>query len=161
MLEAFEVTHLHTGDETLDVVLSFEERQKSRHRVSTTCGNDVGWFIERGRILQQDDVLKCSDGTLIRITAADEAVSDVRADTHLQLMRAAYHLGNRHVPLQVNAEFLRYQQDHVLDQMVEGLGLRVLHVEAPFQPENGAYSGGHSHSHEHSHAGHEHSHEHE
>ncbi|VUD58947.1 Urease accessory protein UreE [Thalassocella blandensis] len=161
MLEAFQITHLHDGDETLAVVLTFEERQKSRHRTLTSCGKTLGWFVERGRVLQQDDVLKCKDGTLIKVIAAAEDVSNVVAPSPLLLMRAAYHLGNRHVPLQVEQNFLRYQQDHVLDAMVEGLGLTVEHAQLPFHPENGAYSGGHSHAHAHSHSHAEaHTHEH-
>ena len=151
MLEAFEVTHLHKGDETLEVVLTFDERKKSRYRTQTSCGQELGWFIERGVILAQNDVLKCKDGILIKILAADEEVSDVTSHDDLLLMRAAYHLGNRHVPLQVEKSFLRYQRDHVLDEMVQGLGLKVEHVIQSFNPENGAYSGGHSHSGHHNH----------
>lgn len=147
MLEASEITHWHEGGETLEVVLTFEERQKSRHRTHTSCGQELGWYVERGRVLEQNDVLKCQDGTLVKIIAAKEKVSNVRATTALLLLRAAYHLGNRHVPLQVNENFLRYQQDHVLDQMLEGLGLSVEHGEHAFQPENGAYSGGGHHHH--------------
>ncbi len=156
MLEAYEITHLHEGDNPLEVILTFDERKKSRHRTSTACGKDFGWFVERGIVLSQNDVLKCKDGTLIRVLAADEEVSDVTTQDALLLMRAAYHLGNRHVPLQVAPTFLRYQRDHVLDEMVIGLGLTVSHVAASFQPENGAYSGGHSHSHSHGHHSHEH-----
>lgn len=155
MLEAHEITHLHEGDVCLDVVVSFEERQKSRYLTTTRCGQELGWFVERGRVLNGSDVLKCTDGTLIKIVCADEDVSQVEhTNTHL-LMRAAYHLGNRHVPLQVDAHFLRFQKDYVLDEMLEGLGLIVKHIHAPFHPESGAYSSkGHSHkghSHEHSH----------
>lgn len=160
MLEAYQITHLHKGDVTLDVVLTFEERQKSRYRTTTACGRELGWFVERGRVLEQDDVLRCNDGTLVKVIAANETVSNVTATTPLLLMRAAYHLGNRHVPLQVDESFLRYQQDHVLDEMVLGLGLQVEHSQSPFQPENGAYAGGHhNHAHGHSHDD-EHSHSH-
>lgn len=145
MLEAHEITHLHAGDEALELVATFEERQKSRYRAQTQCGKDIGWFLERGYVLSWGDALRCTDGTLVKIVCADEAVSNVRADEPLLLLRAAYHLGNRHVPLQVSTAFLRYQQDDVLDEMVEGLGLRIEHAQAPFQPENGAYGGGHHH----------------
>lgn len=149
MLEAHEITHLHEGDSYLILVASFEERQKSRYRSSTFCGKEVGWFLERGYVLSEKDVLRCTDGTLIKIECADEAVSNITCSDPLRLLKAAYHLGNRHVPLQVELNFLRFQQDHVLDEMVIGLGLNVEHINAPFQPENGAYSGGHSHSHAH------------
>jgi len=108
-------------------------------------------------VLRENDVLKCKDGTLVRVLCADEAVSEVIADEELSLLKAAYHLGNRHVPLQVEKTFLRYQQDYVLDDMVKGLGLTVQHKKAAFNPESGAYSGGHSHKHSHSH-GHDHNH---
>lgn len=161
MLEATEITHLHDGDTYLEVVASFEERQKSRYRTTTKCGQDLGWFIERGYVLREYDVLKCKDGTLILVKCADEAVSEVRAEDELSLLKSAYHLGNRHVPLQVEKTFLRYQEDYVLDDMVKGLGLSVTHKNAPFNPESGAYSKGHSHRHSHSHShSHDHSHSH-
>lgn len=151
MLEAHAITHLHKGDECLEVVASFEERQKSRYRTITTCGKEIGWFIERGYVLKENDVLKCHDGTLVLVRCADEAVSNVTVSDELSLLKAAYHLGNRHVPLQVERGFLRYQEDYVLDDMVKGLGLNVEHTQAPFSPESGAYSqsGHHGHSHDH------------
>ena len=150
MLEAHTITHLHAGDTYLEVIASFEERQKSRYLTKTTCGQELGWFIERGYVLRENDVLKCSDGTLIVVRCADEKVSNVSAVDKLSLLKAAYHLGNRHVPLQVTLDFLRYQEDYVLDDMVKGLGLTVEHIAAPFQPESGAYSGGgHHHHHDH------------
>ncbi len=152
MLEAYELTHLHEGDEYLEVVASFEERQKSRYRTQTKSGEDLGWFIERGYVLRENDVLKCKDGTLVVIRCADEAVSEVTAKDELALLKAAYHLGNRHVPLQVEQSFLRYQNDYVLDEMVEGLGLNVEQKDAPFNPESGAYSKGHAHGHSHEHS---------
>ncbi|MFT5082605.1 MAG: urease accessory protein [Lentisphaeria bacterium] len=163
MLEAYKTTHLHEGDQTLDLVVSFDERKKSRYKTLTSNGQALGWFLERGRVLSQDDVLVCEDGTLVKVSAADEQVSDVTSSNTLLLTRAAYHLGNRHVPLQVGECFLRYQQDHVLDAMVEGLGLQVMHVQRPFQSENGAYAGsGHGHhgGHEEAGEGHAHSHSH-
>ncbi len=149
MLESHQLSHVHEGEACLEVIASFEERQKSRYRTTTTCGQDLGWFLERGYVLRDNDILLCSDGTKVRVRCADESVSDVRAEDALTLLRAAYHLGNRHVPLQVRCDFLRYQRDHVLDDMVQGLGLSVSHTEAPFDPESGAYSGGHSHAHAH------------
>lgn len=147
MLEAYKVTHLHQGDTTLELVVTFDERKKSRHKTQTVCGQDLGWFLERGIVLSQNDVLVCENGTRVKIIAAQEKVSDVSSDDTLLLTRAAYHLGNRHVPLQVDKGLLRYQQDHVLDAMVLGLGLRVAHVMAPFQPENGAYAPASAHHH--------------
>lgn len=160
MLEAHALSHLHAGDAHLSVVASFEERQKSRYRTHTEDGQALGWFLPRGYVLREGDVLLCTNGAKVLVRCADEAVSEVRAKDSLGLLRAAYHLGNRHVALQVSEHFLRYQQDHVLDAMIEGLGLKVQHCAAPFQPESGAYSQGHAHSHAHD-DGHSHSHSHD
>ena len=148
MLEAHILITDKSKAATLTLALKFDDRQKSRHKAQTTCGQTLGWFIERGRILKDGDVLQCTDGTLVKIVASDESVSTVYAKTALDLLRAAYHLGNRHVPLQITSDFVRFQHDHVLDDMVRGLGLSVASEQAPFQPEPGAYSAaGHSHSH--------------
>lgn len=153
MLEAFEIVKKPPQDCAMEVVLTFEERQKSRYKAITVCGRELGWFIERGTVLQDGDFLKCKTGEVIRVAAAAEAVSEVRSNNQLLLTRAAYHLGNRHVPLQIGEGFLRYLQDHVLDDMVRGFDLQVLHENQQFQPENGAYHGQQSllllHSHHH------------
>ena len=94
------------------------------------------------------DLLASVDGTIVVVRAAAEPVSEVRCDDPLLLARACYHLGNRHVPLQIEPGFVRYQHDHVLDEMLQGLGLSVAVCQAPFEPEPGAY-GGHGHSHSH------------
>jgi len=149
MLEAFEKLQNATECD-FEVVVNYEARKKSRHKAVTTCGTHLGWFLERGHVLEHGEFLKCSNGKVVRVTAADESVSDVSTSNALQLTRAAYHLGNRHVPLQVGEGFLRYQHDHVLDDMVRGLGLAVSHATKPFHPENGAYHGGggaHHHKH--------------
>ena len=91
-----------------------------------------------------------ADGEVLLVEAATERLSEVNSDHPLELTRAAYHLGNRHVPLQVGDGWLRYRADHVLDAMVRGLGLRVRQLDAGFEPEPGAYSaGGHAHEHAH------------
>lgn len=139
MLEVFEIVKQLPQDCAMEVVLTFDERQKSRYKTKTVCGRELGWFIERGTVLQDGDFLKCKTGEVVHVAAAAEAVSDVRSDDQLLLTRAAYHLGNRHVPLQIGTGFLRYLRDHVLDDMVRGLGLDAEHAHQPFQPENGAY----------------------
>lgn len=148
MLEAFEIIKNPKIAAHMEAVLTFEERQKSRYKTQTRCGKNLGWFIPRGLVLHDGDYLQCKTGELIRVIAAPETVSEVTSVDALLLTRTAYHLGNRHVPLQIGAGFLRYQQDHVLDAMVQGLGLNVSCQQRPFQPENGAYhgQGGHSHS---------------
>lgn len=142
------------------ITLSFELRQKSRLRARLDSGAEVSIVLARGRVLRSGDLLKAADGTVIEVRAAPEAVSTIRCSDALTLTRGAYHLGNRHVPLQVGADFLRYQRDHVLDDMVRQLGFEVTAETAPFEPEAGAYGAGHSHSgHGHSH-GHDHAHGH-
>ena len=140
------------------LTLPFELRQKSRLRVHLDHGDEVSILLERGRVLRSGDLLQAKDGTVVEIRAAPESVSTIRSSDALALTRAAYHLGNRHVLLQVGDGFLRYQHDHVLDDMVRQMGLAVIAEQAPFEPEAGAY-GGHAHGHGHSHS-HGHSHDH-
>ena len=161
MKECFELCESSAGPAAQVIELDFQQRQKSRHKAQTVCGETLGWFLERGRVLEHNDVMKCSDGSRVQVIAADETVSEVcSTDAHL-LMRAAYHLGNRHVPLQIGEGWLRYQHDHVLDGMLQGLGLQVECCQRPFHPENGAYHGsGHGHGHSHDDHSHNDSHDH-
>ncbi len=146
---------------TLVICLPFDERKKSRLRTVTTNGEEMGLMLPRGQILRHGTLLKDESGRVIEVQAAKEFVSTVFSKDVLLLTRAAYHLGNRHVPLQIGAGWLRYQHDHVLDSMVTGLGLQVITAEQPFEPEDGAYAGGHSHGHSHPHGhGHDHHHQH-
>lgn len=135
------------------VALPFEARQKARQRVTLASGAVAGLKLPRGSILRDGDRLTSEDGHCIRIDAASESVSRAYSTDSLTLARAAYHLGNRHVWLQVGDDWISYLHDHVLDAMVRGLGLKVDQIEQPFEPEAGAYShGAHSdpgHSHDH------------
>lgn len=149
------------------LTLPFELRQKSRLKAQLDDGTEVGLVLSRGELLRDGDYLRAENNLLIQVTAAAESVSTVRHPDPLMLARASYHLGNRHVPLQISKDWLRYAHDHVLDDMVRGLGLIVEHEMAPFEPEGGAYGGGHQHGdhHEHNHKhdhqhGHDHAHEH-
>lgn len=148
MLEAFEIIKNPKIVAHMEAMLTFAERQKSRYKTQTCCGRDLGWFIPRGVVLHEGDYLQCKTGELIRVAAAPETVSEVNSVDASILARAAYHLGNRHVPLQIGAGFLRYQHNHVLDAMVQGLGANVVCLQRPFQPEDCAYhgQGGRSHS---------------
>jgi urease accessory protein len=110
-----------------------------------STGEEVGMNLERGYILRGGDQLLADDGRVVEIIAAPEQVSVVTSDDPLQLARAAYHLGNRHISVQIGPGWLRYLHDHVLDDMVRGLGLPVATDTLPFEPEAGAYSG-HMHS---------------
>jgi len=116
--------------------LSFEFRQKSRLRVRLASGEEVGLVLTRGRIMRGGDVVKSMDGREIEIVAAKERLLHIEAD---DLTRVAYHLGNRHVPVQVGKGFLRIAEDHVLEDLARKLGARVSQIEAPFEPEGGAY----------------------
>lgn len=133
------------ADETPDdsVTLPFELRQKSRLRTRLDSGAEVGILLERGRVLRGGELLKAQDGTIVEVLAAPEAISTIRCGDMLMLTRGAYHLGNRHVPLQIGDDFLRYQRDYVLDSMVRQLGFDVIPETAPFEPEAAQYGGGH------------------
>lgn len=134
--------------------LDFDERQKVRNLVVTSTGESVGVFIERGTSLKHGDHLANEEGLVLRIEAAAELLSVVRSTNALALTRAAYHLGNRHMRLEIGPEYLAYQADPVLDEMVERLGLEVGRELRAFEPEPGAYtSAGHSHSHSRLHPG--------
>lgn len=150
MLKCFNIANPASCHETeLTLSLPFEQRQKSRARAVTDNGREVGWFLEPGQALADGDHLRATDGAVIRIIAAEEKLSEAHCDDRHLLLRAAYHLGNRHVPLQIGLHSLRYQHDHVLDEMLRGLGLTVHTVMKPFQPEAGAYHSHGTHSHEH------------
>ena len=130
------------------VCLTMQQRTKSRLKVQLEDGRDAGLFLPRGQLLQHGSQLMSDDNVVIEVIAAKERVSTARCDDPTQFARGCYHLGNRHVPLQVEAGWCRYLHDHVLDDMLVGLGLTVTVEEAAFQPEPGAYggtTGGHSH----------------
>jgi urease accessory protein len=131
------------------LVLPFELRSKSRLRTALANGEEVGLMLERGTVLRGGDQLLADDGRVVEVEAAPEYVTTVRAENPWRLARAAYHLGNRHVALQVGEGWVRYLHDHVLDDMVRGVGMEVTVETAPFEPEAGAY-GAHSHGHDHS-----------
>ena len=132
-----------TATLTATLTLALEQRVKARQRVTLDDGRDAGLFLARGETLHDGDYLAGEQGERVRIIAAKEPVSTAYADNPLLLARACYHLGNRHVALQIADGWVRYQPDHVLDDMVRGLGLRVEQKQAPFEPEAGAY--GHHH----------------
>lgn len=133
------------ADAQATLTLPFEQRQKSRLRIRLDNGQDAGLFLPRGTVLRHGDRLRATSGLVVEVRAAPEAVSTARADDALLLARAAYHLGNRHVALQLGPGWLRYPHDHVLDNMAQELGLTVNREQAPFEPEAGAYGGGHHH----------------
>jgi urease accessory protein len=145
-----------TVDTTL--TLPLHSRIKSRLRVTLDNGQDAGLFLERGTTLKDGDLLLAENGFSVLVRAADEALSCVVSDDPHLIARACYHLGNRHVSVQIEPGRVSYLHDHVIDQMLRGLGLEVSLTQAPFEPEPGAYGGsaekGHSHDPAHGHAHH-------
>lgn len=136
---------------TAHLVLSFDARCKSRLRTRLLSGEEVGLFLERGTVLRGGDKLAANDGTVIEVVAAPEMLMEAVSGDPLLLTKAAYHLGNRHVAIELKPGRLRFASDHVLGEMLRGLGLKVAEIEAPFEPESGAYGahgahGGHGHS---------------
>jgi urease accessory protein len=135
------------GRTAVRLVLPFELRQRTRMLAVLDSGEEVGVMLPRGTVLRGGDRLQVSDGRLAEVVAAPEQVSIVRGADARTLARAAYHLGNRHVAVQITGDSLRFLRDHVLDDMLRGLGLKVDAEVLPFEPEAGAYSASHAHAH--------------
>ena len=148
-LAPLSTTDLATGTLTL----RFAERCRSRLRAMLDDGREAGLFLPRGTVLHGGDALEAVGGEILRVVAAAEDLYEVTAsnttvDAHFDLLRAAYHLGNRHVPVQLAPGRLRLERDTVLREMLQRLGLCVAEIVAPFEPEAGAYGGGHRHDHD-------------
>jgi urease accessory protein len=138
----------------VELVLPFEQRQKSRLRTQLASGEEVGLVLDRGTVLRGGDCLRADDGRVVRVVAAEEDLIEVRAADAETLVRCAYHLGNRHARVEVGAGCLRLVADDVLATMLRGLGAAVVRVRGPFEPESGAYAAGHhAHSADAKHAG--------
>ncbi|TJK91395.1 urease accessory protein UreE [Escherichia coli] len=140
---------------TASVTLPVDMRVKSRIKVTLNDGRQAGLLLPRGLLLRDGDILSNENGDeFIKVIAADEAVSVVRCADPFMLAKACWHLGNRHVPLQIMPGELRYHHDHVLDDMLRQFGLDVDFAHLPFEPEAGAYASkphAHNHDQEHSH----------
>jgi urease accessory protein len=158
------------------VVLDFDDRHRRRMAMTGTRGLEFLLDLENAVALRGGDALVLEDGRLVEVVSAPEPLVEIRgADPH-HLIRVAWHLGNRHLPTQIMPKALRIRRDHVIEAMVKGLGARVVEIEAPFDPEGGAYAGtghgdahdhahhpgheGHDHDHAHDHGHHEHGHDH-
>lgn len=126
------------------LTIPFDLRQKSRFSAMTDNGKEIGLFFPRGQIFRSGIILTGIDGINVQIKAANESVSVMCNSDTLKFSKACYHLGNRHISLQILEGELRYLSDHVLDHMLEGLGLKIEQDMLPFEPEAGAY---HSHDH--------------
>jgi len=149
------------------LVLDHLQRDRGRLRAHTSDGSEVRIFLERGKPLQVGEILLSQCGKLVEVVGAEEPVTTARCEDGFTFSRACYHLGNRHVKLQIASgehegeRWLRITPDHVLEEMLELLGLSLTREQAVFVPESGAYSAGHAHGHSHSHShAHDHSHEH-
>ena len=133
------------------VELDWDVRQKSRFDATDSAGRLLGVFLPRGTVVRGGDVLVAEDGSLVRVQAAPQAVLEVRAcaehGSPFDLLRAAYHLGNRHVPLELKPDHLKLEPDHVLADLLRHQHLIVTEATLPFEPESGAYGGGHGHAH--------------
>jgi urease accessory protein len=171
MIRATQISPQHRWTEPPadTIVLDFDDRHRRRTAMIGTRGLEFLLDLENAVALRGGDALVLDDGRLIEVVAAPEPLLEIRvADPH-HLVRVAWHLGNRHLPTQIVGKGLRIRRDHVIEAMVKGLGARVIEIEAPFDPEGGAYAGGghghaaepghdtHAHHHgAHDHAGHEH-----
>ena len=139
------------------VELDWDVRQKSRFAATDSAGRELGIFLPRGTLVRGGDVLVSEDGSLVKVIAAPQAVLVITAcadhGTPFDLTRAAYHLGNRHVPIELQPDHLKIEPDHVLADMLRAMHLTVVEATLGFEPEGGAYAaGGHSHGHDHGHA---------
>lgn len=130
------------------LTLAYDARCKSRLAATLDTGEEVALVMPRGTVLADGDVLVADDGALVRVIAAPETVLVVRTSDTLTLMRAAYHLGNRHTPVEIGVDYLKLEADPVLETMLTRLGARVERATLPFHPEAGAYGGGHRHGHD-------------
>jgi urease accessory protein len=132
------------------VVLGFDDRHRRRMAMTGTRGLQFLLDLENALALRGGDALVLEDGRLIEVVAAPEPLAEIRGFDPQHLVRVAWHLGNRHLPTQITARGLRIRRDHVIEAMVKGLGARIIEIEAPFDPEGGAYAGGgHAHALEH------------
>jgi urease accessory protein len=148
------------------VVLDFDDRHRRRMAMTGTRGLEFLLDLENAVALRGGDALVLEDGRLVEVVAAPEPLLEIRGTEPAHLVRIAWHLGNRHLPTQIAGKGLRIRRDHVIEAMVKGLGARVIEIEAPFDPEGGAYAAPHggderAHGHPGHHHGHGHHHDHD
>src|SRR5437868_7186959 len=163
MIRATKVREQHRWSEAPadTVVLNFDDRHRRRMAMTGTRGLEFLLDLENAVALRGGDALVLDDDRLIEVVAAPEPLFEIRCNDPHHLIRIAWHLGNRHLPTQIVGKGLRIRRDHVIEAMVKGLGARVIEIEAPFDPEGGAYAAAHAaHDHDHDHTGHDHAHHH-
>ena len=145
------------------IELDWDVRQKSRFAATDSAGRELGIFLPRGTLVRGGDVLVAEDGSMVRVIAAPQPVLVIthctQHGTPFDLTRAAYHLGNRHVPIELQPDHLKIEPDHVLADMLRAMHLIVTEQNLAFEPEGGAYAAGHGGGHHH-HGGHDHGHDH-
>jgi urease accessory protein len=149
MIRATQVRSNHRWTEAPadTIVLDFDDRHRRRMAMTGTRGLEFLLDLENAVALRGGDALVLDDGRLIEVVAAPEPLLEIRGSDPQHLVRVAWHLGNRHLPTQIMDKGLRIRRDHVIEAMVKGLGARVIEIEAPFDPEGGAYAGGgHAHA---------------
>ena len=138
------------------IELDWDVRQKSRFAATDSQGRELAVFLPRGQAVRGGDVLVAEDGSLVRVIAAPQQVLRITAcaqhGTPFDLTRAAYHLGNRHVPIELQPDHLKIEPDHVLADMLRAMHLTVTQESLPFEPEGGAYAAAGHHHHDHHHA---------
>jgi len=142
----------HTHNCNLTLTLAYDSRQKARLKTISDTGEEVGLMLPRGIILRGGDCIKSEEGSVAKIISALEEVSVAQTDNKLVLAKASYHLGNRHMPLQIEEDSLIYLRDHVLDEMIKNLGLTIHYEKRAFEPESGAYSSHTEVEHKHTHS---------
>ncbi len=130
------------------LALSFDQRKRSRLRMTLADGREIAWALAAGQVLRPGDCLRAARGACFEVSAVAEMLLRITASTPQALTRAAYHLGNRHVAVEVGAQHLAIERDPVLRDMLSQLGVQVEEVETAFLPETGAYGGGHKHGHD-------------
>jgi urease accessory protein len=139
-----------SGEPADEVVIDHDHRHRRRIMLTTSHGASLLLDLPSAQRLRDGDALACEDGTLVRVRAKPEPLLEIHAHDHGTLLRIAWHLGNRHLPVQLLGDRIRIRADHVIADMVQRLGGHVEPIEAPFDPEDGAYAGAHHH-HDHHH----------
>jgi urease accessory protein len=151
--------HWDDGSAVDSITLDAHERHRRRVVLSAERGTRFLLDLPQAAALHDGDGLVLDDGAIIRIVGRPEPLAEIAADPHV-LARLAWHIGNRHIDVEIAGDRLRIRRDHVIEDMLRGLGARLSHIDAPFNPEPGAYDHhGHDHDHEHGHGHHVHDHD--
>ena len=130
------------------VLIDFDRRHRRRILLQTASGKDLLLDLPHAIRLRHGDAIQTTEGKLIRVEARPEPLAEIHAHSDADLVRIAWHLGNRHLPVQLRGDRILIRQDHVIEAMIDQLGGHIDHIEAPFDPEAGAYAGGHQHAHD-------------